>query len=162
MFREITGSMEERLELIKNSMSKEIALKELVKCKSLKDFYWYSKKIRNGVMAQMEVYVLENYSKIPIEVWNNNSFKITPHTGKEELRFGKKDKLVCNWKIESFAKMEKEMWEKAIKIEQINFVLDEHDGDFSVTFNKGPWAFITGDTILNYYYVVKNYLDEKI
>lgn len=78
--------MEERLELIRNSMSKEIALKELQKCETLEDFLLFSKHVKNGVISQMQLYVLENYEKVPLEVWNKSNFKIMHHTGNKNLK----------------------------------------------------------------------------
>jgi len=41
------------------------------------------------------------------------------------------------------------------------FILDPHDGDFSVTFNEGPWSFIWNNNVLDYYMTIKNYLNNK-
>lgn len=161
MFSLMTSNMEERLELIKNSMSKDIALKELEKCESLDDFYWYSNRVKSGIISQMGLYILENYNKVPVDIWNKSYFNIYPHTGGEKLRFGKTDEFVDIYHIKSFSDTAKEMWAEAIKIEQIGFVLDGHDGDFSVTFNNGPWAFLIGSEVLEYYSIVKNYLDNE-
>lgn len=159
MFRPITNSMEERLELIKNSMSKEIASKELQKCESLEDFYHYARQVKNGVIAQMQIFVLENYEKLPLEVWNKDNFKITPHTGKDVIYFGKKDTYTKKWNIKSLEEHAKKRWEKSIKIEKISFTLDEHDGDFSVKFNDSVWTFLWEDEIVEYYYTVKRFLE---
>lgn len=161
MFREITSSMEERLELIKGSMSKEIALRELQECKSLDDYYYYANRVKNGIISQMQLYVLENYSKVPIEVWNKRSFTIMPHTGKKEMRFGKEDIFKSRWRIESMKKREKERYDKSIKINSIEFTLDFSDGDFSVKFNDSAWAFLEDDEILTYYYAIKRYLKDE-
>lgn len=158
MFSPMTSNMEERLELIKNSMSKEIATEELAKCESLEDFYHFSNQVRNGVFAQMQLYVLENYEKLPIEEWNKHSFKITHHLGKEETRFGKKDKFKHRWKIEAMMKMEKKIYDQSIKTTSISFTLDEHDGEFSVQFNEDCWSFLWEDEIVTYYYTIKGYL----
>jgi hypothetical protein len=162
MFREITSSMEERLELIKNSMSKEIALREIGACDSLDEFYHCAGRIRNGIISQMELYILENYKKLPLTLWNKNRFKIYPHIGTEELYFGKLNVFKTSWKVQRMIDTAKKVYDKSIKITSINFVLDEHDGDFSVDFNKGAWSFLTGDDTLTYYYTIKNYLDEKV
>ena len=162
MFSPITFSMEERLKLIKNSMSKEIAAKKLAECESLVDFYHYARQVKNGVLSQMQLYVLENYKKLPLEVWNKDNFSINPHTGAEEMRFGKKDvfKYEFTEHVPRLRKIEKERYDESIKITEINFVLDEMDGDFSVKFNNGPWAFLYGKEIVTYYYTVKNYLED--
>ena len=162
MFSPITENMEQRLELIKGSMSKELATEELQKCESLEDFYWYSKKVKNGIIAQMQIYVLENFKKVPLEVWNKNNFTIHTHLGGEKLRFGKEDEFKGRWiNSKTMQKLERENYDKSIKIESINFVLDEMDGDFSVDFNSGAWSFIWEDDIVDYYYTIKNYLNDK-
>lgn len=159
----MTSSMEERLKLVKNSMSKEIALEEVQKCESLEEFYHCAKKIQNGVFAQMEVYILENYKSVPLKTWNEGSFELIPHMTKEHLRFGKEDEFVSRWKNSKVLKdMEKRRWDKSIKITSISFTLDEHDGDFSVKFNNDPWGFIWESEILTYYYTIKNYLTDGI
>ena len=105
----------------------------------------------------MQVYVLENYKQLPLSIWNNDNFKITPHLGKDELRFGKKDVFEHRWKIESMMKLEKESYDKSIKITSISFTLDEHDGDFSVNFNDGAWTFLWEEEIVTYYYTIRGY-----
>jgi len=160
MFRSLTNNMKERVELVKNSMSKKIAEEELQKCESLEEYYWFAKKVQNGICAQMELYILENYEKIPLERWNSHSFKIHPHTGTKTLFFGKKDKFK-KMKNEALSKLFKRTYDKSIKITSINFVLDENDGDFSVDFNNGSWMFIYENEILTYYYTIKNYLTDE-
>lgn len=161
MFSLITSSLEERLKLIKDSMSKELALKELQKCESLEDFLTFSRQVKNGVVAQMQLYVLENYDLVPLEVWNKKSFRIMHHTGNENIYFGKEDEYVKRWNIKSMEKHAKERWEKSIKITSIKFTLDEHDGDFSVMFNDSIWTFLWDEDITDYYYIVKNFLNGK-
>lgn len=160
MFSPITSNMEERLKLIKESMSKEIASEELQKCESLEDFYWYSQRVNNGIVSQMEVYILENYEKVPLEIWNKGNFDIYPHTGTGRLFFGKEDEYVPH-NLQGIDEIFKQMYDKSIKIDSIKFILDPHDGDFSVTFNEGPWSFIWNKDVLDYYMTIKNYLNNK-
>lgn len=162
MFSPLTENMEQRLELIKNSMSKEIAIKELDKCNSLEDFYSFARKVKYGVVAQMQVYVLQNFEKIPLEIWNKGSFRIHPHLGKDYLRFGKEDVFTPRWtKVKRMMELEKKKYDNSIKIESIKFTLDEIDGDFSVKFNNKDWTFLWEDDIIDYYYTIKNHLNEK-
>lgn len=159
MFSPLTGSLEERLELIRNSMSKDIARKELEDCESLEDFFFYSEKVRNEVLSQMQIYVLDNYKKVPLEVWNKRSFGIKPHLGGKGITFGKTDEFTTLWKNDFMKEMSLKRWKKSVKIESIEFTLDEWDGDFSVDFNNGTWSFIYDDEIRSYYLTVKKYLD---
>ena len=160
MFSPITKNMEERLKLVKESMSKELASEELQKCESLEDFYWYAQRVTNGIVGQMEVYIIENYEKVPLEVWNSHHFDIYPHTGEERLYFGKEDEYKPH-RLKVLDKMFKKRYDKSTKIDSIKFILDAHDGDFSVTFNDGPWSFLWDSDVLDYYMVIKNYLDDK-
>lgn len=161
MFSLITNSMEERLKLIKNSMSKEIALQELQKCETLEDFLLFSRRVKSGVTSQMQLYVLENYDMVPLEVWNKSNFKIMHHTGNENLYFGKEDEYVKKWNIKSMEAHARKRWEKSFKINSIEFTLDEHDGDFSVKFNNLVWTFLWEEDIVEYYSVVKRFVDGK-
>lgn len=160
MFRPITGSMDERRELMNNSMSKDIALEALEKCETLEDYLSFAKKVKNGIIAKMELYVLDNFDKVPLDVWNEYSFTMTPHTGQERLYFGKTESSK-EFKNETLNKIFRERWEKSHKIESINFVLDEHDGDFSVDFNGGTWTFLWDDEVHDYYHVIKKYLKNE-
>ena len=162
MFSPITSNMEERLKLIKESMSKEIATKALEKCESLIDFYHYANKVQNGVLAQMQLYILENYEKVPLKEWNDRHLKIVPHTGKEALIFGKTDEFKPTFgKISVLTKIQKSKWDRATKINSISFTLDEIDGDFSVKFNDSAWSFLWGEEVLIYYIVIKNVLEDE-
>lgn len=144
MFRPITENMEERVKLIKESMSEEIALEQLKRCNTLEDYYYYSERIKNGVILQMQLYILENYKKVTLEEWNKHTFIIEPHLGKYIGYFGKGLKRVRN------------LLGEPEKIVSINFVLDEIDGDFSVDFNKGCWCFISGEEVFRYYCIIKS------
>lgn len=163
MFRPITFSEEERLDLIKNSMSFGIALEALQKCKSLEDFYHFSEKVKYGILSQMEFFILENYKKIPLETWNNKTFEIYTHNSGKKMLFGKKDKFESKWgNFKRFEELSKKRYNKAIKIKEISFTLDMHDGDFSVKFNNDYWSFLGEQEVVNYYYTIKNYLNEKV
>jgi len=163
MFNPLAKNMKQRLELIEKSMSKEIAIRELSRCESLEDFYRFSKQVENGIISQMQVYVLQNFEKVPLEIWNKSSFRIHTHLEKDYLRFGKEDVFTPKWtEIRRMMEAEKKNYDKSIKIESIKFTLDEIDGDFSVKFNNKDWSFIFEDDILDYYYTIKNYLNEKI
>jgi hypothetical protein len=163
MFVRLTENMEQRQALIEGSMSKEKATEELAKCKSLEDFYAFSKAVESGVLAQMEWFVFTKHNEVPLEVWNKFNFTIKPHVGKGKLHFGKEDVFTPRWKnAPRFMESEKEKYDKSVKITSIGFVLDEIDGDFSVDFNFGSWSFIYGTEIIEYYSVIKKYLDSNI
>lgn len=149
--------MEERVKLIKGSIPDDI-VEKLENCETLMDFFRFSERLKNGTFAQMQLYILENYEKVPMEVWNDEWFKMTPHLGKDELCFGKTDEFKSDWKIKSLQEHAKKRWEKSIKIESIEFTLDPHDGDFSVKFNKHYWTFLWDREVLDYYMTIKNYL----
>lgn len=162
MFVRLTENMEQRQALIEGAMSKEKATEELAKCNSLEDFYAFSVAVERGTLAQMEWFVFTKHDEVPVEVWNKYSFTITPHVGRSRLHFGREDTFTPRWKnAPRLMALEKEKYDKSIAITSIAFVLDEIDGDFSVTFNSGAWAFISGSEILEYYSVIKKYLDSK-
>jgi hypothetical protein len=162
MLKRLTENMEQRQALIEGSMSKERAVEELAKCNSLKDFYDFSVAVKRGVFAQMEWFVFTEQGKVPVEFWNTFNFTIRPHVGKGKIHYGKEDVFTPRWgNVPRLMASEKERYERSVKITSIAFVLDEIDGDFSVTFNFGAWAFISGAKILDYYSVIKKYLDGK-
>jgi len=163
MFQRLTESMEQRQALIEGSMSKERAAEELAKCNSLKDFYDFSVAVKSGVIAQMEWFVFTEQDKVPVEFWNKFNFTIRPHVGRGKIHFGKEDVFTPRWaNVSRLMTAEKEKYDRSVKITSIAFVLDEIDGDFSVDFNFGAWSFISGSEILDYYSVIKKYLDSNI
>lgn len=162
MLRKLTENMEQRLELINSKFNIE-NFKEYLTSGDPEDLAYFFKLgefFQEASSEKMEIYILENYEKVPLSIWNSKTFTMTPHIGKDEIRFGKKDEFINNWRIESMAKRAKERWESSIKITEISFTLDEIDGDFSVDFNDGTWCFIDGQEVLEYYCVIKSYLDK--
>lgn len=160
MFSPLTEDMEQRRKLMENALPKELILNQIQNCDDLIEYWFIADRIRNGVICKMQLYVLDNYEKVPIEVWNEWSFKIQPHTSSEELIFGKEDEFIPNFKnSKRLMEYEKERYDKSIKIEKINFTLDEIDGDFSVDFNDGCWSFID-EEVKKYYTIIKNYLND--
>lgn len=162
MFRPLTKNEQERLDLIKNCMSKDVAKDFLEKCDSLESYYYYAVKLQNGVCSQMQVYILDNYKKVPLEYWNKKTFKINPHLSLDKVYyyFGKKDTFKPKWKNHKrLQKREKKRYDESIKIISIDFTLDYFDGDFSVNFNDGAWCFLGNEEVLRYYLFIKNYVD---
>ena len=146
MFSPITSNMKERKELIKNSFPKAHIAEEIIKENNLLKLYYISKQMQNGIIAHMQMYVLENYQKIPLDEWNKYRFTLYDAAGRKYY-FGKKY---------LYSKLNRD----TTPISSITFTLDEHDGDFSVKINNNLWNWIDHE-IIEYYSVLDNYLNPK-
>lgn len=147
-FKLLTGSEQERRDVVKSSFSKKDLIESLQNCKELVQIYNKLSDSLHGVISQMQLYVLDNYKKIPLEEWNKHSFLLK--TKEHSLFYG-------NSKIDNF--LSSFSIEKSKPITNIEFTLDYIDGDFSVEFNNKCWMFLESETI-HYYNVVYNYLNK--
>lgn len=123
--------------------------------------YHISNRERRDIFLDMETFVLENYTKVPIEVWNNTTFCITPHLSREKLVFGKGEyspKPRLNERVNNFLK---KRYDSQIKIDSITFTRDYSDDDFSVDFNNGAWSFLHNEAIVPYYLLIFNHLNKS-
>lgn len=139
------------------------AIKKLKKCNNLLDYYYFVRNFEADLYFEMKQYILDNFEKVPIDVWNNYSFSIDPVFTADRLYFGKKDKFEAGYTkhakvLKDYARKK---WERSVKIDSISFVLDKIDGDFSVVFNGGPWSFLWGDDVVDYYKTIKNCIDGR-
>ena len=112
----------------------------------------------DDIFYEMQTYILENYQKVPMEVWNQSTYAIKPHMGKDILYFGKKSEYVPRKKQDELFK---KLYDRKIKIDSIEFRRDEIDDEFSIDFNGGNWCFLWEDMIVPYYRTIFNYLKDE-